>query len=115
VHVGQLVSIRQAATTTSTLNPEQQHVGVELVVERRAHQRPAHADQAEHHPDPHPHTPGAQVRRHADQRGDAHEEEARGGGVLGVLAGGVHQHGHGQDRPAATEGAQRQPDEEPER
>ena len=66
-------------------------------------------------------TPGATRTRPARQwapmptsEASADEEQAGGGGGLGVLARGVDEHGDGEDRAAATERAERQADEEPE-
>ena len=50
--------------------------------------------------------PGAPVGHDADHRGHGDEDERCGRGVLGRLAGGVDEGGHGEDRTAATERAE---------
>ena len=80
----------------------------------RAEQRAADAGETEDRAGSEAHAAGAPVRNDADHGGDGDQHERRGGGVLGRLAGGVHEGGDGEDRAAATERAEGEADEEPE-
>jgi hypothetical protein len=51
------------------------------------------------------------VRHGADRAGDTNDEQRRRDRLLGIQAGQEHQDRHGQDRTAATEHAQGQPDQ----
>ena len=115
VQVGQPVSMRQAATTTRPAKPSSSTSGSRSLVEGGAGERAADAGQAEHDAGADPHPPGPPVRCPC-RRAAAMPTRSRLVAVAacGVLAGGVDEDGHGQDRAAAAERAEGEADQEPE-
>ncbi len=78
---------------------EEELVGIESAIERGAGDRTADAREPEHDAGPTRTRPAAVVHCHADERGRADEEQARGGCGLGILAGGIHERGTARIEP----------------
>jgi hypothetical protein len=94
---------------------QEKDVGVQGPVECGPGQGPRDSRKAEEHTSAHAHSSRTRVRAHSDECGTPDQEQTRGGGRLGDLAGAVHERGNGEDRSAAAKRAERQPDEEAER
>jgi len=75
----------------------------------------ARAQDTEDYPGAHPYTVSTQVGGHAHERGDADDDERGGRRAMRAHAEQVDQRGHGQDRPAAAEGAEAESDQDPDR
>ncbi len=91
----------------------EQDIGIDRPVQARAEQRSGHTGQAEPQAGGHPNASGVPVTDHAPEGGDADDDERRRDRFFGPETDDIDESGHGQDRTAPAEGAERKPDEKP--
>lgn len=94
---------------------EQQHIGIDRLVQMRADQGTTDTDPTEHQAAPHSDTTGAKVGEHAEERGEAHHEQRGGRGRLRPLSGAIDQSGHGENGTAPAQRAEGHSDEKAQR